>query len=100
MNKSVVTNKKTARTGTPGRILHMDDSAMGDGSNLKEHVITPSSSPSSHTNTDVSTNESHALTQHQESTPSLTCYAEDTLTSSSILSWGALLSDLLSSNTT
>ena len=100
INKSSITNKKEVKRGTSGRILRMNDSVMGDGSNLNEHVITPSSSPSSHTTTDVSTHESHALTQHKEFTTSLTRYIEGTTTSSSIHPWGALLSDLLSSNTT
>ena len=43
----------------------------------------------------------HAFSQHQESTTSFVTYhAEGTLTSSNIHSWGALLGDILSSNTT
>ena len=101
VTKSIITNKRNVKRGTSGSILRMDDSTTGDGNNLNEHVITPSSSLSSHTTTDASTDDSQAFTQHQESTTSfVTYYAEDTLTSSYVHPWGALLSDLLSANTT
>jgi hypothetical protein len=104
VNKSFVTNRKKVNHGTPGRRLNisrMDDSTMKDGGNSNRHVITRPLSPSSTTTTDITTTDSHVFNQLQESTtPSIITSIEGTPTSSSMNPWGALLSDILSSNTT
>ena len=103
MVKSVVTTNKKIRCGTSasGSILHADYRAMDGDSNHNELVITPRTSPSSTNTTDVSTNTSHPMfDQHIMTTTSSGMFSTENYTTDHDHPWGALLSGLLSSNTT